>query len=108
AAVLLQPEHREVAIPVVDLAEPAARHDVRVRERQKGGIGFYLIRLALQYIPHIRVVVADALLGAAFVVNGLAWWQREVLGDKDLQIEARPRLLLLESRQPPPLADRWG
>ena len=38
AAALLEPEHREVRIPVIDLAEAAAGHDVAVRQRQERGV----------------------------------------------------------------------
>ena len=70
-----EPQHSEVGVPVIDLAETPARHHVRLRQRQQGipfagGIG-----RARQHRPQAVDMLAQALsgwrnIGFAFLRQG--------------------------------------
>src|SRR5271166_2246306 len=55
-SVLLEPEHDEVAVPVVDLAEPPAWDDIGPAQGQQRGKRVDLLRFAPQRLPRIADV----------------------------------------------------
>lgn len=64
---LVEADHREIRVPVIQLREAAARHDIGMRQRQKRGIGDGLVRLPRQHAPHALDVIEDILVRAALV-----------------------------------------
>ncbi len=50
-ATLGQPQHREVGVPVIGLAESSARDDISLRQCQQGRPGDMVLRLARQHRP---------------------------------------------------------
>ncbi len=83
-----QAEHGKVAVPIVDLAETAARHHVRLRQRQEriplvGAVGG-----AGQHRPQAIDMLAQRLPGRRNVLLVLSR-QGKVHLDKVAQIEAR-------------------
>jgi hypothetical protein len=50
-AIDLQPQHREIAVPVIDFAKAPAGHDIAGRKRQRGAARNGYDRLAYQLRP---------------------------------------------------------
>src|SRR5208283_1490171 len=61
-AVPHEPQHDEIAVPVVDLAEAAARNDIRARQGKERRKGLRVVRLALQRLPGAADIGADVLI----------------------------------------------
>ena len=96
--VLLQSQHDEVGVPIVDSAEPAARDDVRPGQGQKRRVGPDFVGLALQHLPHVADVVANAPIWTAFVDLEMFPRRGKVKGDEGFQVESGQLFLLLVVR----------
>ncbi len=90
-AAVLQAEHREVRVPVVDLVEAPARHDIAVRQRQSRRVRALILGLALEHFPKRVDVLAHVLTGHGMVFGTGLRWRREVLRDELAQIEIGSR-----------------
>ena len=90
AAALLQAEHREIRVPVVDLVEAAARHDVAMRQREPRRVRPLILGLALQHFPQRIDVLAHVLTRHGVIFGAGRRRRREMRRDELAQIEVRP------------------
>ena len=89
-AALHQTEHREVRIPVVDLAKAAARNDVRFGQRNQRRAGVAGIRRPRENGPKTLDVLGHALRGNGAITIPRGRGQSEVLLHKVAEHESRP------------------
>ena len=92
AAVAQKPEHDEIAVPIVDLAEAAARDDIRAIERQQRRPRLDLVGLALERLPGLSDIGAHVLVGPGQVGRENLGRQAEMTIDEGLEIEPRQSL----------------
>ncbi len=81
-----QAEHGEIAVPVVDLAEAAARHYVGLRQRQQRIVAAGAFGGARQHRPQAVDMRAQALPGGRHIFFARGG-QGKVAGNETLQIE---------------------
>jgi hypothetical protein len=96
--VLLETKHGEVAVPIVDFAEPTSRDDVRPAQGQKGRVGLVLVGLTPQHLPHVVDVVANAPIWAPLIDLEMFLRRGKVKGDEGFQVEAGQLFLLFVVR----------
>lgn len=102
-AALHESHHREVGIPVVYLAETAARHDVGIRQRQQRGIRVRAVCRPGQHGPQVADVLFHRAHGVGVKIATDRAGNLEVRLDEGPQVESRPAPLRLIGRH-----DRGG
>ena len=108
-AALLETEHREIRVPIVDLIKAPARNNIGFRERQAGRIGTDLLGLALEQGPERVNMAAHVLVPIAIAAAPIRSGNPRISGNGEMpvdesgEVKARPALLL-----PIPLVNgRW-
>ncbi len=86
---LVQAEHGEIGIPVVQLGEAPARHHVIVRQRQQRGVLGVVLRVAGEDRPEPVDMLGQAVVGVGDERLDRHFVQAEMLMDEGLQVEAR-------------------
>ena len=92
---LLQAEHREIGVPVVDLGEAPAGHDVGEGQRQERAVGRGGLGPALEHRPEPVDVVAHVLAGHRAIALALRPRQAEVARNERLADRSAGRSALL-------------
>ncbi len=85
-AALCQAQHGKIAVPVIDLAETSAWHDVRFWQRQQRIILAGIRRTARQHRPQAVDVLTQALPGRRYILI-LRFGQGEIHINKAFEIE---------------------
>jgi len=86
---LVQAEHGEIGIPVVQLGEAPARHHVIVRQRQQRGVLGVVLRVTGEDRPEPVDMLGQAVVGVGDERLDRHFVQAEMLMDEGLQVEAR-------------------
>ena len=98
-AAFREAKHDEIRVPVIELAESAARHDIRPRQRQQRRIGRDSRLVAGQQRPERVDVPADRDLFRRRLWRGGFGRQVEMRDDEALQPLKRIRFLCVVERQ---------
>ena len=84
---LRQPQHGEIGIPVVGLAESSAGNDIGLGQRQQGRPGNMILRLARQHRPQAVNVLFEGQTGVGDIFRTVGLRQPEVVFHKLAQVE---------------------